>query len=683
MSELTNKIIKTVPRHLAYIFTVYLWGLLFFLGYRLLFLWAGRQQLNGAPFLVVIKALGMGLRFDTVVSGFLLAIPLVLMSIASGFKWESRIFNIAQSIFFWLVYSLAFFGCGADVPYFLHYYSRLTVAALQWTDTPGFMAKMVLQDRSYYPYMAFFLISCLLWGLALRWTYKKILASRKSVFPKNLLAHLSRTIGLSLLAALLLAVGIRGRTAHKSPIRIGTAFFSTYAFPNQLGLNPVYTFFYSALETGKNKGRQLSLMNQAEAIARAKAYLKAGKDNRYDSPLARVVEPQGKAVPANVVLIIMEAMAAERMARYGSRENLTPFLDSLALNSLCFDNIYTSGIHTFNGVYGTLFGLPALMKQHPMHGAVSMQSFGSLGQTLLAFDYTTAFFCTHDAQFDNMSGFLSNNGFKHIVSQADYPASRVLSTLGVADDFMFDYSLPLLNKWNQTRKPFLAVFLTSSNHGPEVIPQGITFVPRSKELSQQIVEYSDWALGKFVGMCRKEPWFANTIFVFVADHGGSIEPIYDLPLSLNHTPLLIYGPGVVKTPQVYQSFGGQIDVGPTILGLLNVPYLNTTLGVDLIKEPRPFAYFCADDKIGVVDQDNYLVIRENGPVSLYHYRQRDPADHSAEQAGLCDSMRVYAYSMMQSAQWLIANKKTGHQLLYCCSLFDNQPGLLYNRLANR
>lgn len=282
-----------------------------------------------------------------------------------------------------------------------------------------------------------------------------------------------------------------------------------------------------------------------------------------------------------------------------------------------------------------------------------------------------------------MSGFLGNNGYQHIISQADYPASRVLSTLGVADDFMFDHSLPLLNTWNQEQKPFLAVYLTSSNHGPEVIPQGITFVPRSKELSKQIIEYSDWALGKFVGMCRREPWFQNTIFVFIADHGGSIDPVYDLPLSLNHTPLLIYGPGTVKAPKVYQSLGGQIDVGPTILGLLNLPYLNTTLGVDLINEARPFAYFCADDKIGVVDQENYLVIRENGPASLYHYRQKDPADHSAEQAGLCDSMRVYAYSMMQSAQWLIANKKTGHQLLYCCSLFDNRRLLLYNQFVNR
>jgi phosphoglycerol transferase MdoB-like AlkP superfamily enzyme len=656
-----HKILKSIPRHLANIFTIYLWGLLFFGAYRLLFLFAGRHQLNGAPAWTLVKAMGMGLRFDTVVSGFLLALPLVLMSVASGFKWESRTFRLTMAVFIWLVYSLAFFGCGADAPYFLHYYSRLTVAALQWTDTPGFMAKMVLQDRSYYPYMAFFLASVVLWGLVIKREYVNNQTPPEHGYSRNLWVHLTKTIGFSLLAALLLVLGIRGRIAHKSPIRIGTAFFSTHAFPNQMGLNPVYTFFYSALEAGKNKGRQIDLMDPAEALARARVYLHFKKSDKFDSPLARLVQPRGKTNTANVVLIIMEGLSAERMARYGSKENLTPFLDSLARNSLCFDNVYTAGFHTFNGVYGSLFGMPALMKQHPMHGAVSMQPFSGLGQTLMSQNYTTAFFCTHDAQFDNMAGFLSNNGFQHIISQADYPSSRVLSTLGVADDFMFEYSLPLLNKWNDMSKPFLAVYLTSSNHGPEVIPRGIPFVPRSRELSKQIIEYSDWALEKFVGLCRREPWFDSTIFVFVADHGVSLDPIYDLPLSLNHTPLLIYGPGIVKTPKVYQLLGGQIDIGPTVLGLLNVHYVNNTLGVDLINESRPYAYFCADDKIGVVDRENYLVIRENGPSSLYKYRQKDPADHSAGHGPLCDSMRVYAYSMMQAAQWMIANKKTGPQ----------------------
>jgi phosphoglycerol transferase MdoB-like AlkP superfamily enzyme len=632
---------------------------LFFGAYRTVLLLVNLRLLAGVPAGVVLKALGMGLRFDTVVSGFLLALPLLVLSIMAGFRRESKAVHALVSFYLWLTYSISFFGCAADIPYFAHYYSRLTVAVLQWTDSPGFMARMVLQDRNYHPFILLFLISCLLWALVIKKSWK--ILTGKEQRQDGLAVHILKTAGLSLLAAFLVFLGIRGRIEHKSPIRIGTAFFSTYPFPNQLGLNPLYTFFRSAMDAGKAKGQRLNLMNDSEALEKTRRYLKITGGNGFDSPVARFANPNAKPNGYNVILVIMEGLAAERMARYGARDSLTPFLDSLAGKGLCFDNVYTSGLHTFNGVYGTLFGMPALFKQHPMHGAVSLQPFDGIGRTLLDNGYTTAFFCTHDAQFDNMAGFLGNNGYRHIVSQADYPPDKVLSTLGVPDDYMFQHAVPLLNQWHESGRPFYAAFLTSSNHGPIVIPPwaGKRFSGATPE--QQILQYSDWALSKFISDCSREAWFGNTIFALVADHGGSIDPICDLPLSLNHTPFIIFAPGIIKKPQFVKTPGCQIDAGPTILGLLDVPYVNNTLGVDLIKQPRPFAYFCADDKVGVINDEYYLVMRENGPSSLYQYRTKDVSDHFAENQALADSMRDYAYSMMQAAQWMIENRKTGPQ----------------------
>ncbi|MBK6966313.1 MAG: sulfatase-like hydrolase/transferase [Bacteroidales bacterium] len=70
-----------------------------------------------------------------------------------------------------------------------------------------------------------------------------------------------------------------------------------------------------------------------------------------------------------MVIIIMESMAASKMKRNGNELNLTPFLDSLALSSYYFDSIYTAGIHTFNGVFSTLFSYPAIFRQQPMRKA--------------------------------------------------------------------------------------------------------------------------------------------------------------------------------------------------------------------------------------------------------------------------------------------------------------------------
>jgi glucan phosphoethanolaminetransferase (alkaline phosphatase superfamily) len=107
-------------------------------------------------------------------------------------------------------------------------------------------------------------------------------------------------------------------------------------------------------------------MDDKLAIEKVQKYLGITKA-QYNSPIARDVQPD-KLLSAqpNVVLIIMESMSAAKMKRHGSAEELTPFLDSLSNNSIYFENIYTTGKHTFNGIFSTLFSFPALYRQHSM-----------------------------------------------------------------------------------------------------------------------------------------------------------------------------------------------------------------------------------------------------------------------------------------------------------------------------
>ena len=59
----------------------------------------------------------------------------------------------------------------------------------------------------------------------------------------------------------------------------------------------------------------------------------------------------------------------------------------------------------------------------------------------------------------------------------------------------------------------------------------------------------------------------------------------ELPESYNHIPLMIYSSRI--HPEEKNTFGGQVDIQPTILGLLNIDYLQNNFGVDLLKEERP------------------------------------------------------------------------------------------------
>jgi len=515
---------------------------------------------------------------------------------------------------------------------------------------------MIFQETSYIVFFFLFLAVTIVFAIIiskLNKRYLAVIAAEKKV-KTGIIIHFA----VSILTCLILFVGIRGRLEIKSPIKVGTAFFSNYAFPNQLGLNPIFTFMRSYLDALNPENKTLQLIDDQLAIRNVRTYFNIPKSSSFESPIARAILPDSTTMKANVIIVIMESMSAAKMQRYGNTDNLTPFLDSIATRSYTFENIYSSGIHTFNGIYSTLFSFPALLKQHTMN-ITMIPEFTGFPKTLSVNGYHTIYFTTHDEQFDNVSGFLKANAIEEIVSQKDYPSEKVLSALGVPDDYMFEYAIPKLTELNKKGAPFFAAFMTASDHGPYIIPEGIPFHPHNTDAKQKIVEYADWSIKKFLTLAGKEAWFKNTFFVFVADHGAVIgDSPYDMPLSYNHVPFIIYAPGLICKPQSFKQVGGQIDIYPTLMGLLNISYINNTFGIDLCKEKRPYIYFSADDKIGCINHDWFWEYRTDGHESLYKYPNHDPKDY----LGICkvksDSMKTYAFSMLQCAQWMIKHGKT-------------------------
>lgn len=654
-----------LPAHIKYLITVYFTGIALFTLFRMLLFLANIKQLDALPVnkgSLILQAFLMGFRFDTVISACILSIPMVLLSIAALLLFKRKILSRIITFYTGLLYTAAFLICAIDIPYYKFYNNRLSAIVFNWFDNPGFLLKMTAQDKNNWLYMFVFILSSSIFWPVIFKLRKKFLTPDLLPPGAARLAYSINTLGFSLVAFILLFIGARGRLAVKSPIRVGTAYFSNYSFPNQLGLNPVYTFARSSLDRLNLKNKELHLMPDETAIRLVREYLKieTGENPAFSSPIARPAATGGEPRNANVVLVIMESMAAAKMGRYGNPNHLTPHLDSLAERAYSFDHIYTAGTHTANGIYAALFGFTALFKQHPLK-PVSMLTYAGLPNILREKDYSTIFFATHDDQFDNMGGFLRANGFEQVIAEKDYPADKVLSTLGVPDHYMFDFSIPILNRLYEGDRPFLAVFLTGSDHPPHIIPPGISFKPGSAAVADRVVEYADWAIGEFLKKAARQEWFRDTLFVFVADHGANMNTIYDMPLSYFHTPLIFYSPYLIKEPRVFPAIGGQIDVFPTLMGILNIPYVNNTLGIDLLKESRPYIYFCGDDKIGCLDDEYFLVIRDDGGESLYAYKKGDTKNYLAEKEPLARSMKDYFFSMMQATQWLTGNRLVGIQ----------------------
>lgn len=602
-----------------------------------------RVNINQDGLWTIIQAFIMGIRFDIVIAGYIMLLPAIVLLVLEWFN--KKIVWVEKIIFFWIfiLFSLSFIICAADVPYFNQFFTRFSMRAFDWMDDPKFVFSMIIQEPRY------FLIALPL--IILMIAFYKILKRifKKEVPSQNHRLYLKITI--SVLAICLIFLGIRGRIQLKSPIRTGTAYFCNNSFLNQLGLNPAYTLVHSYIEDQKNKTCQF--IDDKVAIQSVQKWLNIDQQN-YNSPIARNVSPDTllKSRP-NIVLIIMESMSAAKMGRFGNPDHLTPFLDSLSHQSYFFENIYSAGIHTHNGIFGTLFSFPSLYSRHNLK---SINKYYGISSVLRSKGYSTTYFTTHDGQFDNVEGFLRANDFENVVSQSNYPASEIKSTLGVPDDYMFRFSLPIIDKLSSQLKPFFVTFMTASDHGPYMVPE--YFHPHSKEATKQTIEYADWSLRLFLDSASKKKWFSNTIFVFIADHGSPIRVTYDISLDYHHIPLIIYSPQLLGKPKTFDCIGGQIDVFPTLMGILKVPYINNTLGIDLLRKKRPYIFMNDDNKMGVIDNEWFLIFYPKGGSKLYKYRNNNMHDFSNENIKKAKEMEAYAKCNLQVFQYMLKHENT-------------------------
>jgi phosphoglycerol transferase MdoB-like AlkP superfamily enzyme len=642
---------KLVPPYIRFLAGVALLSLLLMTLFRvLLYIITLNVWISNEPHLFqdIVRAFLIGFRFDIVITAYVLVLPFMVLGIASFFSKRSRILNRGVLTYLIAAYTILLFILCADIPYSLHFYSRLTTAALLWTEDTGYMAAMIFNEWTFLIYLILFVIFAAGTAICFARLCKKLNTRQAAPVMGSKRRVITVKVVSFIILGLILMISVRGRLSIKAPIKTGTAYFSDDQVMNRIAQNPVFTFVHSLL-TDLNSGDRISLMDDKEALELSSSFLSLPVNDSATIRLRETWKLKNgpDTVKKNIVIIIMESMGMFKLGKFNGPKNLTPNLNRIISNSIYFDNIYTAGIHTFNGLYSTLFSFPALYKHQPLEELMDVPHTG-IAQVLRNYGYTTSYFTTHDPQFDNVSGFFKANGYQNIFSE--YPGDWVMSNNGVPDHIMFGSSVSALNELSGNGDPFFAVILTSSDHKPYIIPEDIDFKPNSELPEHRITEYADWSIGYFFEQASEQGWYANTTFVLIADHGLNMGHTYDMPLSYHATPLIIYTPSSSYIRDTLHNLGGQIDVAPTVLGLLNIPYENNTMGIDLFVNKRPFMYFCADDKIGCLDNEYYLIIRPGNIETLYKYENLQTTNYIDQFRSKVDSMKNYTFSMMQATQ---------------------------------
>ena len=674
MTVITQGKMKRFFKAIEYLLTVHVLALVVMSLFRVVEYVAlhGMITEEGASHLM---AFAKGVWFDNVIACYISLLPVALLLVALSLGRCHRRLLRGISIWYAAWYAIAFMPSAANTPYFQYFFKNINSSIFGWFGYVSTTSGMLLQESSYWLYIGlyFVLTAGFIYALVrLRRSFSPQLCGKnpcgakgeevkdkakghaKDLRPQAVIGRLA--ISLALIGLCLF--GIRGRMGY-NPIKVSQSYYCEDSFLNQLGINPAFNLLTSALDDMRKENKELHLMSYAEAIKNTRQWLGIeGKADSLNILRRMVVNDSTASAPAahgaaqgrhpNVVVILMESMSANLLGTFGNQQPLTPTLDSLYHHSLAFTHFYSAGIHTNHGMTATLYSFPALMFRNLMKGTVTPHRKG-IATVLKQYGYENMFFMTHEAQYDNMKAFFSTNGYDDIYSQENYPKEEVVNSIGVSDHFEMDYALGTINQKAKTGKPFMATILTVSNHPPYVIPS--FFKPKTGEKETQIVEYADWAIGDFLRKASREPWYRNTIFVIQADHGKLVgKSEGELPQSYNHIPLIIFGPGVPQ--RLYEGLGMQVDVMPTLMGLMHLNYEYEGFGVDLLKQQRPMVFYSADNQIVARDAKRCFIYNPSMSRSFCYDVTPDGELRESRQEAKFKDLRRYVFSNIQAAEYI-------------------------------
>ncbi|UVL39324.1 LTA synthase family protein [Pseudomonas sp. B21-040] len=362
------------------------------------------------------------------------------------------------------------------------------------------------------------------------------------------------------------------------------------AYQNELASNGPYQFF-AAFRNNELDYPQFYKTLPADVVAKQiRAELSEpnarfiGKDPQ---DIRREIDNPGTPRKPNIVLVTIESFSAKYMGSNGDQRNLTPNLDALRKQSLYFNNFYATGTRTDRGLEAITLAIPPTPGRSIVKRVGRESGFASLGQQLNAVGYDSVFVYGGRGYFDNMNAFFSGNGYR-VVDQSSVDEAEIhfKNAWGMADEDLYNQTLKLADADYAKQQPFLLQLMTTSNHRPYTYPDNRIDI-KSGNGRDGAVKYTDYAIGQFLEQARKKPWFDNTIFVFVADHTAGSAGKEDLPIANYQIPLFIYAPKLIEARETAQ-LASQIDLAPTLLGLLNLDYESTFFGRNLLQDnPLP------------------------------------------------------------------------------------------------
>ena len=520
-----------------------------------------------------------GLVFDT--SAILVTnIPYIVLMLLPWHGKETRIYQQVCKWVFLIINGLALCVNLCDAVYFRYTMRRTTTTVFSEFSNEGNLGTIFFKEVVNHFYLVF-IFGVIMWGLY-KFYRSTRLRQRHYVWWQYDVAML-----LSLLfAAPFTVAGIRGGfTTAVRPITISNANqYADHPIESALVLNTPFSLY-------RTIGKDVFVVPD---------YFKPEDLEVIFSPIHQPdimsndsLDSDTNFTKKNVVVLIVESFGREYIGALnksledGLYRGYTPFVDSLIARSVTFSHSYCNGRKSIDGMPSILSSIPMFVEPFFLTPA-SMNHVSGIACLLADEGYETAFF--HGAQRGSMGfmAFAKATGFKEYYGREDFNAD---SRFGGDSDFDGTWAIwdePFLQyyatKMSEMKEPFMTAVFTASSHHPYEVPEKYQKTyPEEGIVIHKCIRYTDMAIGKFFERASHEPWFQNTIFVLTSDHTNlSDHEYYQTDLGGFCSPIIIYEPGnQARIPEVQDKIAQQIDILPTVMGMLHYPKPYFAFGVDL------------------------------------------------------------------------------------------------------
>jgi len=573
---------------------------------RLVFIFSFYEKIGISNWIDVFRIYFHGLALDFSTASYICALPFLVYCTLSFFKNPPsirKILGIYTGILLFVFFAVSF----VNINIYREWGDKISKRAIDafWASPSGAVASAEATPV-FIPLLAIAL------GVGGGYyLYRQMFKNVHLHNIKGLVPNFSKL----LIGAFILFTFIRGGYGPAT-LNPSKAYFTDHSFYNHAAVNTHWALlsdYFSGSNLSKNPYRFYEAEEDIHRILKPVF--------RYDPDSSLSVLETKRP---NIVLVILEGFIGDFVQSLGGEEGVAPQMEKLIANGILFDQIYSASDRSDKGIIGTMSGFPAQGPESIIKHITKHENIPAIGQELDSIGYSTSFYHGGQSEFYNFKSYMLTHGISRVVDISNFSIHAERTSWGVYDHLVFD---KMLKDFKKEPTPFFSTIFTLVNHEPFRLNTPYKFGENTNaDKFRSTAYYTDSVLYNFIDRAKTAPWYKNTLFVIIADHGHRLP--YDRELSdpaRFHIPLLFYGDVIRKQyrGKVFDHIGGQTDLAHTLLRQLGLPTDRYHWSKDLFNPTTSqTAFYNSKDAFGIITPEQ-AISYDNVGKSLNYVQNKD------------------------------------------------------------